>query len=37
LCARDLALRRPVENGVGTDTRHKLIETDLRLREAAGA
>lgn len=37
LCARDLDMRRTVENGVGNDTRHKLIETDLRLREAAGA
>ena len=37
LCARDLDMRRAVENGVGNDTRHKLIETDLRLREAAGA
>ena len=37
LCARDLDMRRTVENGVGSDTRHKLIETDLRLREAAGA
>ncbi|MBV9863394.1 MAG: cyclic nucleotide-binding domain-containing protein [Alphaproteobacteria bacterium] len=37
LCARDLDMRRTVENGVGTDTRHKLIATDLRLREAAGA
>ena len=35
LCARDLDMRRTVENGVGNDTRHKLIETDLRLREAA--
>lgn len=37
LCAHDLDMRRTVENGVGTDTRRKLIETDLRLREAAGA
>jgi signal-transduction protein with cAMP-binding, CBS, and nucleotidyltransferase domain len=37
LGARDLDMRRTVENGVGNDTRHKLIETDLRLREAAGA
>ena len=37
LCARDLDMRRTVENGVGNDTRRKLIETDLRLREAAGA
>jgi len=37
LCARDLDMRRTVENGVGNDTRHKLIEADLRLREAAGA
>jgi CRP-like cAMP-binding protein len=37
LCARDLDMRRTVENGVGNDTRHKLIETDIRLREAAGA
>lgn len=37
LCTRDLDMRRTVENGVGNDTRHKLIETDLRLREAAGA
>lgn len=37
LCARDLDMRRTVENAVGNDTRHKLIETDLRLREAAGA
>ena len=37
LCARDLDMRRTVENGVGNDTRHKLIETDVRLREAAGA
>ena len=37
LCARDLDMRRTLENGVGNDTRHKLIETDLRLREAAGA
>ena len=37
LCARDLDMRRTVENGVGNDTRHKLIETDLRLRQAAGA
>jgi len=37
LCARDLDMRRTVENGVGNDTRHKLIETDLRFREAAGA
>jgi CRP-like cAMP-binding protein len=37
LCARDLDMRRTVENGLGSDTRHKLIETDLRLREAAGA
>jgi CRP-like cAMP-binding protein len=37
LCARDLDMRQTVENGVGIDTRHKLIETDLRLREAAGA
>jgi CRP-like cAMP-binding protein len=37
LCARDLDMRRTLENGVGTDTRHKLIETDIRLRESAGA
>jgi len=37
LCARDLDMRRTLENGVGNDTRHKLIETDLRLRAAAGA
>lgn len=37
LCARDLDMRRTVENGVGNDTRHKLIETDLQLRKAAGA
>jgi CRP-like cAMP-binding protein len=37
LCARDLDMRRTVENGVGNDTRRKLIETDVRLREAAGA
>lgn len=37
LCVRDLDMRRTVENGVGNDTRHKLIETDFRLREAAGA
>jgi len=37
LCARDMDMRRTVENGVGNDTRYKLIETDLRLREAAGA
>jgi hypothetical protein len=36
LCARDLDMRRTVENGVSVDTRYKLIETDLRLRDAAG-
>lgn len=37
LCAHDLDMRRTVENGVGIDTRQKLVETDVRLREAAGA
>lgn len=37
LCAHDLDMRRTLENGVGNDTREKLIETDVRLREAAGA
>ncbi len=37
LCARDLDMRRTIENGVGNDTRYKLIETDLRLREATGS
>lgn len=37
LCAHDLDMRRTVENGVGIDTRQKLIETDVRLRAVAGA
>lgn len=37
LCAHDLDMRRTLENAVGADTQRKLIATNARLRNAAGA